>query len=136
MTKLINWTILGHRLMYMLKASETFDNLGRSETKNRALINAIPDAMFQIDRQGLFLDFKAALDIDLLVKPEEVTGKRVSEVLREELADKVTEAMDMTPKRANTGHSNTAFPWLGHTAISSLALSYAARTRCLPLCAI
>jgi diguanylate cyclase (GGDEF)-like protein/PAS domain S-box-containing protein len=95
MTKPINWTILGHRLMYMLRASETFDNLVRSETKNRALINAIPDAMFQIDRQGLFLDFKAALDIDLLVKPEEVIGKRVSEVLREELADKVRDAMDM-----------------------------------------
>jgi PleD family two-component response regulator len=33
MTKPINWTILGHRLMYMLRASETFDNLVRSEIK-------------------------------------------------------------------------------------------------------
>jgi diguanylate cyclase (GGDEF)-like protein/PAS domain S-box-containing protein len=95
MTKPINWTILGHRLMYMLRASETFDNLVRSEIKNRALINAIPDAMFQIDRQGKFMDFKAALDIDLLVKPEEVIGRHLSEVLREELAGKVREAMDM-----------------------------------------
>ncbi len=95
MTKPINWTILGHRLLYMLRASETFDNLVRSEIKNRALINAIPDSMFQIDRQGLFLDCKAGLDIDLLVRPEEVIGKHVTEVFRQELADKVREAMDM-----------------------------------------
>jgi diguanylate cyclase (GGDEF)-like protein/PAS domain S-box-containing protein len=121
MTKPINWTILGHRLMYMLRASETFDNLVRSEIKNRALINAIPDSMFQIDRQGLFLDCKAGLDIDLLVRPEEVIGKHVTEVLREELSDKVREAMDM----AHETREHQTFEY--HVSVGSIDRYFEAR---------
>lgn len=100
MTKPINWTILGHRLMYMLRASGTFNELVKSETKNRALLNTIPDAIFQINREGIFLDFKASPDLDLHVKPEEVIGKKVSDLLPEELAGRITESMG---KALNTG---------------------------------
>ena len=57
-TKPLNWVILGHRLMYMLRASETFNELMMSETKNRALLNALPDGMFQIDRSGILSRFQ------------------------------------------------------------------------------
>lgn len=35
------------------------DALNRSENNNRALINAIPDLMFRLNKAGYFLDFKA-----------------------------------------------------------------------------
>ena len=89
-TKPVNWMILGHRLIYMLRASETFSNLVKSETKNRALINAIPDAIFQIDREGILIDFKAALDIGLLVRPEQAIGRQMRDVLPKDLATDLT----------------------------------------------
>ena len=93
-TKPLNWVILGHRLMYMLRASETFSELMMSETKNRALLNALPDGMFQIDRSGILLDFKAAPDLDLIAQTGEVLGKQLQDVLPEELAGRIREALE------------------------------------------
>jgi diguanylate cyclase (GGDEF)-like protein/PAS domain S-box-containing protein len=93
MTKPVNWMIVSRRLRYMLRASETFNHLIRSEIKNRALLNAVPDAMFQIDSTGVFLDFKAGFDPGLLVKPENVVGKNVKDVLPKELALIIIETM-------------------------------------------
>ncbi len=51
-TKPINWTILRHRLRYMWRASLVGDDLRKSEAKNRALINALPDLLLHITREG------------------------------------------------------------------------------------
>ena len=93
-TKPLNWVILGHRLLYMLRASETFSELMMSETKNRALLNALPDGMFQIDRSGILLDFKAAPDLDLIAQTGEILGKQLQDVLPEELAGRIREALE------------------------------------------
>ena len=106
-TKPVNWMILGHRLMYMLRASETFSNLIKSETKNRALINAIPDAIFQINREGVFIDFKTAPDFGLLVKPEPVIGSKIWDMLPDDLAKGLSELM----KRALATHGHEIFEY-------------------------
>jgi len=93
-TKPLNWVILGHRLMYMLRASETFNELMLSEIKNRALLNAMPDGMFQLDRSGIFLDFKASLDLDLVAQTGDVLGRMIQDVLPEELAGRMREALE------------------------------------------
>ncbi len=93
-TKPLNWVILGHRLMYMLRASETFNELVMSETKNRALLNALPDGMFQIDRSGILLDFKASPDLDLVAQSGEVLGRQIQDVLPGELACRIREALE------------------------------------------
>jgi PAS domain-containing protein len=43
---------------YMLRAARALLNLRRSEAKNQALLNAIPDLMFRISREGTFLEAK------------------------------------------------------------------------------
>ena len=93
-TKPLNWVILGHRLMYMLRASETFNELVMSETKNRALLNALPDGMFQIDRSGILLDFKASPDLALVAQSGEVLGRQIQDVLPGELAGRIREALE------------------------------------------
>jgi len=60
--------------------------LRKSESRNRALLNAIPDSMFRIDKTGTFLDFKASKEVDLLASPDEFLEKRLDEVLPTELA--------------------------------------------------
>ncbi|HEU4796749.1 MAG TPA: sigma 54-interacting transcriptional regulator [Pyrinomonadaceae bacterium] len=57
-----------------------------SEGRNRALLNAIPDLVFLLTRDGTFLDYHAP-SVDLLLKPpQQFLGKNVSEVLPPEVA--------------------------------------------------
>ncbi|NJO75173.1 MAG: PAS domain S-box protein [Leptolyngbyaceae cyanobacterium RM1_406_9] len=58
----------------------------QSEARNRALVNAIPDLMFRISRDGTYLDCKAERDGDVLLPPSQLIGKTVYEVLPPELA--------------------------------------------------
>ncbi|MBD2040450.1 PAS domain S-box protein [Microcoleus sp. FACHB-672] len=57
-------------------------SLTRSEANNRALVNAIPDLMFRLNKEGTFLDFKAAkgTNFSLLIE-REFLGKNVWGVL-------------------------------------------------------
>ena len=59
--------------------------LRESETKTRAILNAMPDPIFRISRDGTFLSYKATNE-DLYVSPSEFMGKRVCDVLPAELA--------------------------------------------------
>jgi PAS domain S-box-containing protein len=56
------------------------------EAKNRALVNAIPDLMFRIRRDGTYLDFKAPPDAALRPPPEGFVGRKVYDVLPAEAA--------------------------------------------------
>ena len=61
--------------------------LERSEERNRALLNAIPDMMFLLSRDGTYLDYHAsAIDL-LLMPPERFLGRNISEVMPPDLAN-------------------------------------------------
>jgi len=47
-SKPINWSLLSHRVRYVLRASTTYKELRTSEAKNNALLNAMPDTLFVI----------------------------------------------------------------------------------------
>lgn len=63
--------------------------LQKSESTNRALLNAIPDLMFRLSEDGTYLDLKAGKDDDLLLFPRTVLGKKVSEILPSYFAQQV-----------------------------------------------
>lgn len=54
--------------------------LRRSEEKNRALLNAIPDEIFRIHRDGICLDFKPSTTEKALVSVDTIVGKRLAEI--------------------------------------------------------
>ncbi len=60
--------------------------LWESEIKNRSLLNAIPDLMFRLNQQGIFLDYFPAKDDRNAPEPEQFIGKNIDEVLSEDLA--------------------------------------------------
>ena len=62
--------------------------LHASEERNRATLNAIPDLMFLLDREGTYLDYHAPNEALLLMPPSEFLGRKFSEVLPGELAEK------------------------------------------------
>jgi PAS domain S-box-containing protein len=60
--------------------------LARSESQNRALLNAMPDVMFRIARDGTYLAYKAEEGSDLFSNPDELIGKNVRDVLPRDVA--------------------------------------------------
>jgi formate hydrogenlyase transcriptional activator len=61
--------------------------LHASEERNRAILNAIPDLMFLMDRDGTCLDYHARSNESLLKPPDEFLGKKLSEVFPGEAAE-------------------------------------------------
>jgi len=80
-TKPINWFTLPHHVRYLLRASQSFDALRRSETKNRAIISALPDSLFRLAADGTLLDCWPDRDLASLVKPERLRGRNLRQVV-------------------------------------------------------
>jgi PAS domain S-box-containing protein len=68
-----------------------------SERRYRALLEAIPDLMFRMSRDGTYLDFKGD-PADLAAPPEELIGAKAHDILPRPVADKLVigigEALD------------------------------------------
>lgn len=61
-SKPINWSLLGHRVRYILRTSQVSQGLRDSEARNRAFIRAIPDAILVIDQKGRIVEQVGGLD--------------------------------------------------------------------------
>src|SRR5215204_4266378 len=62
--------------------------LNASEERNRAILSAIPDLMFLLDRKGTYLDYHVRNEQLLMMRPSEFLGKNQAEVLPPELANR------------------------------------------------
>jgi PAS domain S-box-containing protein len=70
--------------------------LRHSEERNRAILRAIPDAMFILSASGVFLDYYARDPSALAVPPDAFLGRAISEVLPPAVASPVAAAMSRT----------------------------------------
>jgi PAS domain S-box-containing protein len=59
----------------------------RSETRNGAILRAMPDLMFVMSRDGVYLDYHARDHRDLFVPPEQFLGKTIYDVMPPDLAE-------------------------------------------------
>lgn len=84
--KPINWPMLGHRARYLLRNSGMAQSFLRLQQKQSALLRAVPDMMFVLDKNCVYLDFKAGLGLAPYVPPELFLGKSIREVLPPEVA--------------------------------------------------
>jgi PAS domain S-box-containing protein len=60
--------------------------LRESEERFKAILSSLPDLIFRVDREGTFLDYHAHSLDQLAVPPERFLGKRLSDILPEEIA--------------------------------------------------
>jgi len=63
------------------------DELKKSEAKNRALLDAIPDAIFLLDEEGNFLDYRASNSSILYAPPEAFMGKNIHSIMPQDLVE-------------------------------------------------
>jgi diguanylate cyclase (GGDEF)-like protein/PAS domain S-box-containing protein len=86
--------IIGHRNCILAvvrnieerKAKEI--ELHKMQSNNQALMNAIPDILFRIKRNGTFIDYKAGNE-KVYLPPDQFLGKNVAAILPPDLAEKV-----------------------------------------------
>jgi PAS domain S-box-containing protein len=71
-----------------LARERTVQALMAGERRYRALLDAIPDLMFRMDRNGTYLDVKGD-PRDLVVPPDELIGSNVYDVLPQAVADQL-----------------------------------------------
>jgi len=64
----------------------TEEALRKSEAKTKALLDAIPDLIYRLNRKGDFLDFKIPRDFNALLTPEQAIGKNIFDILPAALA--------------------------------------------------
>jgi PAS domain S-box-containing protein len=75
---------------------EAEDALRVSEATNRALLAAIPDMMFRLTRDGVYLDVKADRYGNWALPAESIIGKHIREVLPEDVADEALRCVERT----------------------------------------
>jgi len=81
--KPVLWPTLPHRVRFVLRAYEDRARLARSEKKNRALLQALPDASVIVDRSGVIAEHFAGSDS---FGERRLTGKTLEEAFPGALA--------------------------------------------------
>ena len=70
-----------------LISKQSEDALRQSESRMRALLEAIPDMIFEMDREGKILSFVPSPTIDPFLPPAEFLGRNISQIMPPEVAD-------------------------------------------------
>lgn len=69
------------RVGKIVERKQAEDALRESEAKNKALLNAIPDLIFRIKRDGTILDLKSGKDFNLIMSHHKFLDKNIYELL-------------------------------------------------------
>jgi signal transduction histidine kinase/PAS domain-containing protein len=74
---------------------QTLQEFHASAARNRALVNAMPDMMFRLSSDGVYLDFKAEQDSDLLMSPDAILGTNIrNSPMPPAVVEQIIEAME------------------------------------------
>lgn len=97
-SRLIRWTD-GNDIVLVTCEDITQQKLNDSalrkiEEENRAIVDAVPDIIFRIDRDGVFIDFRNPSRSPLYAAPEMFIGKKITEVLPSDLSRTALEMME------------------------------------------
>ncbi len=93
---LAQFLLIGGLLIQRRRRQRAESALGHSETRNSAILRAIPDLMFVIDRNGRYEDYHARDPKLLFAPPEVFLGRTITEILPPALADVFMDALDRT----------------------------------------
>lgn len=87
---------LGKLERTVVKHKQTESALLSSVATNRALLNAIPDLMFRLSQDGTFVNYKGPKSGGLFIQEQELLGKKVDEVMPQEVAQPMLRCLDQT----------------------------------------
>jgi len=76
--------------------------LRESEERNRAILDAFPDLMFLMSESGVYLDYHATDEKQLLVSPQTFLGRNVQDILPQKLAREVISCLKAVARTGET----------------------------------
>ncbi len=70
------------------------ESLQNSEARTRAILTSIPDMIFEISKDGTFLDFMASAEIAPVMPPSQFLGRNIKELFPPVIADQTFFALE------------------------------------------
>ena len=86
--KPVQWALLPHRARYALRGARASEELREAQARNSAILDAIPDMIFTLDGDGVYIDCRAGNNDVAVLPSEQPVGRNVSELLPPELAER------------------------------------------------
>lgn len=71
-----------------LESERRLAALAKAQARNRALLDALPDLMFRMTRDGVYLEYKGPEE-NLVVPPDQLIGARAHDVLPRDVAEQL-----------------------------------------------
>lgn len=81
----IDSNLLVRCLRYAIERKRMEQKLQEKETENQAILDALPDLIFQLDKNGVFLSFKGSNE-NLFPSPDKCIGKNIYDVFPDDIA--------------------------------------------------
>jgi diguanylate cyclase (GGDEF)-like protein/PAS domain S-box-containing protein len=92
-SKPINWALIGHRARYLMRGHQALKQLHTANVRNDAILQAIPDFLFEIDIDGQFLSANSPRDSVLSARAESLAGKMLGDVFPADVGKIFMEAL-------------------------------------------
>jgi PAS domain S-box-containing protein len=82
-------------MFYDISEQKLAENaLKSAEARTRALISSIPDMIFEVSKEGIFLDFMASADLVPVMEPHEFIGKNIQNLFPPAIAQQTMFALE------------------------------------------
>jgi diguanylate cyclase (GGDEF)-like protein len=95
-SKPVNLPSLGHRVRYMLRASDNLRTLGLLEAQTRAMLSAIPDALLRVSSAGAILEYMKGKSGTDLLSSDECVGHSVADLMEKDVARPLLGQIELT----------------------------------------
>jgi two-component system, cell cycle sensor histidine kinase and response regulator CckA len=85
---------IGRRLSDTLTRILMYRDLCKSEAENKAIVNAIPDLLFRVQKDGTITDFRKPENMEMYLPPDRFLGRVINDVLPSHVSDAATKAIN------------------------------------------
>lgn len=97
-----NWTLRNRIADKTRDLARVLGEVRQSEGRNRAILAAVPDMIFVLDKRGFFLDYQASQNESLYVSPELFLGKTIPDLFPPETSLRMISALNQLMNTGDT----------------------------------
>jgi PAS domain S-box-containing protein len=91
-----------------------------NETRNRIILDALPDLLIRIDVNEIILDYSANVEHPLYVHRDLITGKKLSEIWPSDIVEKIIGSLNRVTFVSSSNLESFSLPHSNHTFESRL----------------
>lgn len=100
--KPFNWALIGHRVRYLLRGHQALLDLHAANARNGAILQAIPDSLFEVDIDGRFLSAPSVRSDLMAMASGELVGKTLADAFPPEVVRTCSAALTEAQAQASS----------------------------------